>query len=187
MNKMTSDHYRGVLERADRLVSRDAVEAAFDRIAAEINRDFADKDPLVLCVVTGGIVTAGILLPRLDFALRLDYLHATRYRGNTSGGSLEWRHRPSEAIRGEHVLVVDDIFDEGITMAEIVAACREDGAASVHSVVLVEKERERSTDYRPDIIGLQVPDRYVMGYGLDYKSYFRNMPGIYAAADADVR
>lgn len=186
MSKMTHDHYRGVLERADRLVDRDAVEAAFDRIAAEVKGLLGDKDPLVLCVVTGGIVTAGVLLPRLDFALRLDYLHATRYRGGTRGGSLEWRHRPSDVIRGEHVLVVDDIFDEGITMAEIVAACEADGAASVHSAVLVEKERERPTDYRPDIVGLRVPNRYVMGYGLDYKSYFRNMPGIFAAADEDV-
>ena len=186
MNKMTPEHYRGVAERAELLVDKEQVERAFDRMAAEIGERFGALDPLVLCVVTGGIVTTGMLLPRLPFALRLDYVHATRYRGTTSGGELEWRHRPSDAIRGEHVLVVDDIFDEGVTMAQIVDACREDGAASVHGIVLVEKERERLTDYRPDIIGVTVPDRYVMGYGLDYKSYFRNAAGIYAAADADI-
>jgi hypoxanthine phosphoribosyltransferase len=89
-------------------------------------------------------------------------------------------------VRGEHVLVVDDIFDEGLTMEAIVAACNEDGAASVVSAVLVEKERERPCAYRPDIVGLRVPDRYVMGFGLDYKSYFRNASSILAASDQDV-
>jgi hypoxanthine phosphoribosyltransferase len=136
--------------------------------------------------MTGGIIATGLLLPRLDFALRLDYAHATRYRGDTSGGRIEWRHRPAAAVRGEHVLVIDDIFDEGLTMEAIVDACIEDGAASVVSAVLVEKERERPCDYRPDIVGVRVPNRYVMGYGLDYKSYFRNADCILAASEHDV-
>ena len=139
MNKMTSDQYQGVRQRAELVVSRDDVETALDRMASQITAAFADKDPLILCVVAGGIITTGMLLPRLDFALRLDYIHASRYQGATSGGDLCWKHRPSDAIRGEHVIVVDDIFDEGITMAAIVDACREDGAASVHSAVLTEK------------------------------------------------
>jgi hypoxanthine phosphoribosyltransferase len=183
---MTPEQYQGVRERSELLVDRAGVDAALDRMAASVTDVLADKDPLVLCVVTGGIVTAGLLLPRLDFALRLEYVHASRYRDATSGGALHWLHRPSDAVRGEHVLVVDDIFDEGVTMAMIVDACHQDGAASVHSAVLTEKSRARDTDYRPDIVGLVLPDRYVMGYGLDYKSYFRNAPGIYAAADEDV-
>lgn len=186
MNKMTSQQFQAIHDRMELLVDRDQVEAAFDRMAEQVTAVFADKDPLLLCVVTGGIVTAGLLLPRLGFQLRLDYVHATRYRGNTTGGELDWHHRPSDAIRGEHVLVVDDIFDEGLTMAAIVDACREDGAASVHSLVLTRKERQHPTAYRPDIIGLMIPDRYVMGYGLDYKGYFRNAAGIYAAAADDV-
>ncbi|KAA6186244.1 hypoxanthine-guanine phosphoribosyltransferase [Thiohalocapsa marina] len=186
MSKMTPEQFHGVRQRMDLIADQAAVERAFDDMAQAIEQRYADKDPLLLCVVTGGIVTAGLLLPRLDIQLRLDYVHASRYRGATSGGELHWRHRPSEAIQGEHVLVVDDIFDEGCTMAAIVDACVADGAASVQSVVLARKERAHATDYRPDIIGLTVPDRYVMGYGLDYKNYFRNAAGIYAAADEDV-
>jgi hypoxanthine phosphoribosyltransferase len=186
MSKMSPEQYQGVRQRAELIVDPLHVEAAIDRMAAAITASSGDKDPLVLCVVTGGIITTGLLLPRLDFALRLDYVHASRYQGDTSGGELYWKHRPTEAIRGEHVLVVDDIFDEGITMAAIVDACREDGAASVQSVVLTEKLRPRTTAYRPDIVGLTLPDRYVMGYGLDYKCYFRNAPGIFAAAAEDV-
>jgi hypoxanthine phosphoribosyltransferase len=186
MNKMSPEQFQAIRGRMELLVDRAHVEAALDRMAEQVTAAFADKDPLLLCVVTGGIVTAGLLLPRLDFQLRLDYVHASRYRGKTTGGELDWHHRPSDAIRGEHVLVIDDIFDEGLTMAAIVDACRDDGALSVHSLVLTRKERAHPTDYRPDIVGLTIPDRYVMGYGLDYKRYFRNAAGIYAAADEDV-
>jgi len=185
MNKMSAGQYDGVAERAELLVGQPDVESALDRMAEQVTERLAGTDPVILAVMTGGIVVTGLLLPRLDFQLRLEYIHATRYRNTTRGGALEWRHRPTEAIRGQHVLVVDDIFDEGVTMEAIVDACREDGAAEVQSAVLVEKLRPRDCAYRPDVIGMEIPDRYVMGYGLDYKSYFRNAPGIYAAADED--
>jgi hypoxanthine phosphoribosyltransferase len=155
-------------------------------MAIAITAELAEKDPLVLCVMTGALVVVGRLVPRLQFQLRLDYLHATRYRGATSGGDLTWLHRPTEAIRGQHILVVDDILDEGVTLDAALRACRDDGAASVRSAVLVEKERPRVCPCNPDFVGVKVPDRYVYGYGLDYKDYFRNAAGIYAVADEDV-
>ncbi|MBK1650093.1 hypoxanthine-guanine phosphoribosyltransferase [Rhabdochromatium marinum] len=186
MNKMSLEAYQGVAERAECLVDQPGVEAAFDRMAESLHARLATLDPIVLSVMTGGVVTAGLLLPRLHFPLRLSYAHATRYREGTRGGTLEWKYRPADIVRGEHVLVVDDIFDEGVTLHEIVKACHEDGACSVTSAVLVEKLRERACEYRPDVVGLTTPDRYLMGYGLDYKSYFRNANGIYAAADQDI-
>jgi hypoxanthine phosphoribosyltransferase len=162
------------------------VEAAMDRMAGEITSDLAEADPLVLCIMTGGIVAAGQLLPRLGFPLQLDYLHLTRYRGATSGGQVVWTRHPKEAIRGRHILLVDDILDEGLTLEAAARVCGQDGAQSVRSAVLVEKERERPCDFRPDYIGVVVPDRYVFGYGLDYRGYFRNAAGIYAVAEEDV-
>ncbi len=185
MNKMNQEQYQAIAARAECLVSSAEVEAALQRMRDAIGDRLRARDPIVLCVMTGGIVATGLLLPRLDFPVRLDYVHATRYRDATRGGEIEWRHRPSAVVHGEHVLVIDDIFDEGLTMDAIVKACYEDGAASVVSAVLVEKERERQCDYRPDIVGMRVPDRYVMGYGLDYKSYFRNADRILAASEAD--
>jgi hypoxanthine phosphoribosyltransferase len=182
---MTPEQYHAVAARSEPLATPDEVETACDRMAAEIAEAVGDRDPVVLCVMTGGIVVTGLLLPRLPFPLRLDYVHATRYRGATRGGRLHWLHRPATAIRGEHVLIIDDIFDEGLTMEAIVAACRDDGARGIHSAVLVEKDRPRDCRYRPDIIGLKLPNRYVMGYGLDYRDYFRNAAGIHAAAPAD--
>lgn len=182
--KLTSTQYAAVAGRAECLVTGAEMEAAIDRMAAALTARLAGKDPLVLCVMTGGVILSGLLLPRLDFQLRLDYLHASRYRGATSGGEIVWRHRPSEAIRGEHVLVLDDILDEGITLDQVVRACHEDGAASVLSAVLVEKRRSHRC--LADVVGVTVADRYLYGYGLDYKNYFRNAPGIYAVADADI-
>lgn len=183
---MTREQYDAVASRAECLVTGREMEAVLDRLAGEITGVLGDKDPLVLCLMTGGVIAVGRLLPRLKFPLRLGYVHATRYRDTTSGGVLEWRHRPADAIRGQHVLVVDDILDEGLTLAAVTAACREDGAASVHSAVLVEKDRPRVCDCRADFVGVVLPDRYLYGCGLDYRGYFRNADGVYAVADTDI-
>ncbi len=181
---MKPEIYQQILAQSQQLATAEEVEAALDRMAQDIRRDLALLNPLVLCIMTGAVVPAGLLLPRLDFPLQLDYLHATRYRGTTRGGTLRWEHRPTEAVRGRQVLLLDDILDEGITMWEAVEACRADGAAQVYSAVLVEKERERKAPIRADYVGLRVPDRYVFGYGLDYEGYFRNAAGIYAIPEA---
>lgn len=184
--KMSREHYDAVAGRAELLVSGEAMERSLDRLAESITDLLADKDPLVLCVMTGAVIAVGRLLPRLEFPLGLDYVHATRYRGATRGGGLEWLHRPSGSVRGRHVLVVDDILDEGWTLDAVVKACREDEAVSVHSAVLVEKDRARACAIQADFVGVRLPDRYLYGYGLDYKGYFRNADGVYAVADEDV-
>lgn len=182
--KLDSHTYASVAERAECLVTDADMQVALDRMAADLTERLAGKDPLVLCVVTGAVIVTGLLLPRLDFQLRLDYVHASRYQGQTSGGELIWQHRPSDAIRAEHILVLDDILDEGVTLDQVIRACWEDGAASVQSAVLVEKIRPHRC--QADVVGVRVPDRYLYGYGLDYKNYFRNVRGIYAVADIDV-
>lgn len=183
---MTKEQYQAVAARAERLVGADEVEQALERLAVAITDAMADTNPVVLCVMTGAVIFAGRLLPKLDFPLEVDYVHASRYQGATSGGAIAWRHRPSDKVRGRNVLVLDDIYDEGITLDVIVKACNEDGAASVHSGVLVEKLRDRECVYRPDFVGIELPNRYLYGCGLDYKEYFRNADGIYAVADEDV-
>lgn len=182
--KLDPQDYDAVAARAVRLVSPEQIDAALDRMAASITERLAGQDPLVLCVMTGAVFVAGLLLPRLRFQLRVDYIHASRYQGATRGGDMVWRYRPSDAIRGQHILVLDDVLDEGITLQQVVEACRADGALSVQTAVLVAKEREHACE--ADIVGVQVEDLYLFGYGLDYKGYFRNADGIYAVADQDV-
>lgn len=184
--RLTPEDYAAVAARATLIIPGEELEWALDRMAGEITLDLAGSDPLVLCVMTGAVIVAGRLLPRLNFQLQMGYLHATRYRGATRGGELAWPHRPSAAIRGRQVLLVDDILDEGLTLEAAVRACREDGAASVRTAVLVAKDRARATDIEADYVGVRTPDLYLFGYGLDYKDYFRNVAGIYAVAHEDV-
>lgn len=161
------------------------METALDRMADEITASLKDSDPLVLCVMTGGIVAAGKLLTRLNFPLQLDYMHATRYRGATEGGALHWLARPATPLQGRVVLVVDDILDEGWTLAAILEECKTQGASAVYSAVLVDKMRDRKNALQADFVGLKVADRYVFGYGMDYYTYLRNAPGIFAVKDSE--
>lgn len=174
-----------VLRRAERLFDLDEVEQALDRIGRQIGRRLAGRDPVVLCVMNGGLLPAGRLLTRLDFPLWLDYVHATRYRGETVGGELRWVKKSGVPLAGRTVLIVDDILDEGFTLAAIADYCRDERAAQVYSAVVVEKVHDRGNGFRADFVGMQVPDRYVFGYGMDYGGYLRNAPGIFAVADAD--
>jgi hypoxanthine phosphoribosyltransferase len=171
---------RRVLEQADCLCTNEQVEASINNMAASITAVMADDNPVVLCVVIGGIILTGKLLPLLDFPLELDYIHATRYRGDTTGKDIQWRAEPATALKDRTVLVVDDILDEGYTLSAIVEQCRAAGAASVYSAVLVEKMHGRKADIKADFIGLKTEDRYLFGYGMDYKNQLRNAPGIFA-------
>lgn len=172
-----------VKQSADCIHDAAAVEAAFDRMAEAITRDLGDRTPLVISVMNGGLLPAGLLLPRLHFPLKVDYLHATRYREETVGSDLMWQRAPSEPLEGRHVLIVDDILDEGHTLAAIIAYCRAQNPASLSSAVLAQKEHDRGVRPPLEYVGLQVPDRYVFGCGMDYKGYWRNLMGIYAVAE----
>lgn len=186
MIKQTPDHIKGILARADLLHSNERIQQAVANMALNIRNVLADKDPLVLSIMNGGLFPTAMLLSFLDFHLRLSYLHATRYQSTTQGGTLEWIARPRWPLAGENVLIVDDIFDEGTTLELVVQYCQSEGATSVHSAVLVEKLKPRTCTYRPNFVGLTVEDRYVFGMGMDYKEYLRNLPGIYAVANTDL-
>lgn len=182
--KLTPADAKAVLESADCLYSRNQVEAALDKMAVEIMARLQDANPVLLCVMNGGLVPTGQLMTRLNFALQVDYVHATRYRDRTHGGELDWIARPHVDLKDRVVLVIDDILDEGVTLGAIVDYCVQQGAREVLSAVLVEKLHERKAGARhADFVGLQCEDRYVFGYGMDYKGFLRNAPGIYAVKD----
>lgn len=171
-----------VLAEADCLHDAARVQAAYDRMAGAIRAEYAVLDPLVLCVMIGGLVPTAELGRRLDFPLEVDYLHATRYRGATQGGGLLWKRQPEAArITRRHVLVIDDILDEGHTLVAIRRALLDFSPASLKVAVLAEKlHRRRAPGAQAEFIGLQVEDRYVFGCGMDYKEYWRQLPAIYA-------
>ncbi len=181
---MTPQEAYEIYRQAECLCSPDAVNSALDRMAAEITGVLGERNPLVLCVMTGAVVVAGQLLTRLNFPLQLDYIHATRYGGGTRGGTIRWLARPQNPLSGRTVLVVDDILDEGHTLAAIMEHCREEGAAGIYLAALVEKRHGRKAPgLKADFVGLEVEDRYVFGFGMDYEGYLRNLPGIYAVKE----
>ncbi|MCK5481484.1 MAG: hypoxanthine-guanine phosphoribosyltransferase [Gammaproteobacteria bacterium] len=177
---LSQDEVRAIRANAVCLHGSEAVHRALDRMAEAITAELGDSFPVVLCVLTGGIIPTGHILTRLSFPLETDYLHATRYRGETSGEKVHWLSKPETSLKGRTVLVVDDILDEGHTLAQILDYCRDAGASRVYTAVLIEKQHNRRVPgVSADFVGLQVEDRYVFGFGMDYRNYLRNLNGIY--------
>lgn len=177
---MSASEAQAVYRQSDCLFTLQEVEAAMDAMATEISRQLADKEPLVLAVMNGGLIPAGRLISRLDFPLRYDYVHASRYREETRGRGLLWERRPAFSLKGRTVLLVDDILDEGYTLEALIEACLEMGAEAVRSALLCAKSHGRGANIKGDFVALEVPDRYVFGYGMDFHGHLRNAPGIFA-------
>lgn len=169
-------------EQADCLADETVVEAALDRMATEITAALAHTNPIVYAVMNGGLILGGRILTRLPFPLEVAYLHATRYGHALQGTLLDWRVRPTQDLRDRTVLVLDDILDEGHTLAAIINYLKHEGAREVYSAVLTHKVHDRKAypGMRADFTGLDVADRFLFGCGMDYKGYWRNAPGIYA-------
>lgn len=171
-----------VMAEADLLVSETEVVAAISRVAREITQELKESNPIVLCVMNGGLIFCGQLLTQLNFPLEVGYMHATRYGQETRGATLDWIVKPKAELQGRTVLLLDDILDEGITLAAIAEYCRQQGASAVLMAALIEKLhlRKVTPGMHADFCGIEVGDRFLFGYGLDYKGYWRNAPGIYA-------
>lgn len=189
---MTSDwsqqsrYLQDVLARSECVVSREQVERALDRMALAIEQDYAGRVPVLLGVMVGGIIPLAALAQRLQMPLQMDYLHATRYRGGTRGGKLHWLVRPRLPLEGRDVIVVDDILDEGITLGSVLEELKGQGVRSLRVAVLARKRHgRRVAPVIADYLGVEVPDRYVYGCGMDYQEFFRQLPAIYALPEEE--
>jgi len=169
-----------MLEEAELVCSAEEVSRTIARLAGEITAELHDRYPLVLCVMNGGLFFCGQLLPLLRFPLHLDYVHASRYGDEISGRYVHWRVAPGDQVKGRQVLVIDDILDEGNTLAAVKAKVLEGGAASCRVAVLTDKAKRKPKPIVPDFVGLRIPDRFVFGCGLDAHGSWRNLPAIYA-------
>lgn len=169
-----------LLRQAELIFNPQQVNAAVQRLAQEITEAVGPAHPMVLCVMGGAVVFAGQLLPELDFPLQFDYVEANRYHQGTQGRHLVWKVMPPQQVRGRTVLLLDDILDEGHTLAAVRDKCLEAGALRVITAVLTEKDTGKPKPIQADHVGLQVPDRYVFGCGMDIHGWWRNLPAIYA-------
>lgn len=178
---ITSSQAQTVLNNARCIVDIHQINQLLDRLAVELSAVLKQSNPLIIPVMNGGLILAGHLLTRLQFPLQVDYCHATRYRNETEGGQLHWIAKPQNILKGRTVLILDDILDEGITLSSILEFCRKQKVEQVYSCVLVEKIHDRKSECpQADFVGMSVDDVYVFGFGMDYKGYLRNAPGIFA-------
>lgn len=168
-------------EGSQLIANREEVMAAVERLAAKLNEAYADTEVLALVVMNGAMIPASWILTRLKFPVMIDYMHVTRYRGSTEGMELYWIAHPRHELRDRHVLVIDDILDEGPTLGAVLDHCRQAGTLSVRCAVLAEKIHDRRAEgVAADFVGLQVPDKYVFGCGMDYAENLRHLDEIWA-------
>jgi hypoxanthine phosphoribosyltransferase len=181
---------RSLLENARQIVGPDQVQAAVRNVAGVLNQRFDDPQapfPLVLGVMGGAVVFTGNLLPLLAFPLEFDYIHVSRYGDDDRGGEVVWKVIPRQSVAGRTIIVVDDILDEGETLAHVKQRLLDMGAAEVILVVFADKELGKAKPVQADIVGLTIPNEFVVGFGMDVYGYWRNLPGLWSIRPEDLK
>jgi hypoxanthine phosphoribosyltransferase len=182
---MSEKDPKQLLEHSTLLADRKQVEAAVEKMAAAVNAFYGDREIVLLIVMTGAVLPAAWLAAKLKMPLQMDFVHATRYSGQTAGGEIEFRVPPRLNLEGKDVLVVDDIFDIGLTLQMIERYCQTRGARTVNSAVLVRKIHDReTTGEEPAFVGMDIEDRYIFGCGMDIYEHWRHLDEIRALQDS---
>lgn len=183
-----SKRFNSVHKRATCIYTKKEVDAALDNMAQEMSARLGNSDPIFLCVLIGGIVPLGNLLPRLDFQLEVNYIHVSSYDLENKAGDLHWKAEPTVDLFGRSIVVVDDILDTGTTLRAAIDYCKMRNAKEVYTAVLLDKNKPRKPGgiEKADFKALSIENYFVYGYGLDYSEYLRNAPGIYAVASEDL-
>ncbi len=180
---------RALLESAEEIFDKATVDASVTRMADELNARFDNPDnqefPLVLGVMGGAVVFTGNLLPQLTFPLEFDYIHVSRYGDEDKGGEVVWKVIPRSNVAGRTVIVLDDILDEGETLAHVKERLLEMGASEVILAVFADKAIGKTKPVTPDLVGITIPNRFVVGFGMDAYGYWRNLPGLWAIKTED--
>ncbi len=181
---MTTRQAREILQGAEQLYSAEQVQAALHGVASRIEAELSEQFPLVLSVMGGAVIFSGQLLPLLGFPLDFDYVHVSRYGDARHGGAMKWKVEPGENVRGRVVLLVDDILDEGHTLHALHDKVMQLGASRCYCAVFADKQHGKRKPISADFVAMDVPDRFVFGYGMDVQGAWRNLPAIYAVKES---
>jgi hypoxanthine phosphoribosyltransferase len=169
------------------VLSQEELSEGIARLARSVRADLGRQPVTVVGVLTGSIVLVADLIRSLDGPVRVGMVWASSYRGTaTSPGQLDLRLDLLPDLTGQHVLVVDDIFDTGRTLEGLLAELRQRGAASVRSLVLLKKTGRAEVSIEPDYVGFEIPDRFVIGYGLDFDGGWRHLPYLAALEPEEI-
>ena len=163
----------------DVLITAEQIRIRVDELAAEIRAVYRDKPFTVVGILTGSLVFLADLIRRIDLPHQIGLLQASSYRKTaTSPGELIIRDELLPDVRGRHLLLLDDILDTGQTITRLVDHLKAQGAATVRTCVLLRKRDRQRVPFEPDFCGFPIPDRFVIGYGLDYNEKYRNLADI---------
>ncbi|MCC7598620.1 hypoxanthine-guanine phosphoribosyltransferase [Janthinobacterium sp. FW305-129] len=191
MQEFHHNRARDLIKNAELLFDQDTVQASITRMADVLNTRFNAADskefPLVLGVMGGAVVFTGSLLPQLSFPLEFDYIHVSRYGDDDKGGEVVWKVIPRSNVAGRTVIVLDDILDEGETLAHVKQRLLDMGASEVILAVFADKAIGKKKPVQADIVGLVIPNRFVVGFGMDAYGYWRNLPGLWAIKPEDLK
>jgi hypoxanthine phosphoribosyltransferase len=161
------------------LIPADRIRTRIDQMAGEIARAYDGRAVTVVGILTGCLVFMADVIRHIDLPLRVAFLTASSYRGEaTTSGRLVIRDELLPDLAGRHVLLLDDILDTGKTLTRVVAHLLDRGAESVKVGVLLRKEGRQEVPFEPDFVGFAIPDKFVVGYGLDYNDEYRHLPFI---------
>ena len=172
------EHVQQARAEAELLVAPEQVQFAIDQVAVRMTTRLATEHPLLLCVLQGGFMYAAELAKRFDFPLQVAFVHVARYGDRTTGGTLRWLTKPELSVSKRHVLLVDDILDTGNTLLKVSKMLLPLEPKSLKTCVLLDKKSRRSVDMDADFIGFDIPDEFVVGYGLDFAESYRQLPYI---------
>lgn len=163
------------------LISSQKIHEQLEKVARVLEKHYNDEEITIVMVMKGSFILAADLMRHLSLPVKLEYIQASSYgEKGTKKGELSISSFDSIDLKGKHVLVIDDIFDTGETLSTIIKHIEKKGPKSLYSLVLLSKNVPHHTDYRPDRTLFDIEDHFVVGYGLDYKEYYRGLPDIYA-------
>lgn len=175
------DDVKQIQARGKCIYDRSTIEAAIATMAKDITAVLSNEAPLFLCTMNGALIFSGQLLTQLQFPLQVDYIHTSRFQGRMNAGDLHWIALPKTSLENRTVVILEDILDSGVTLSAIVDYCKQKKAKAVYTAVLIDKNHPRDENglEKADFTGLRVEDKFLIGYGLDYQGFLRNLPGIY--------
>jgi len=161
------------------LIPRVEIEAAVNRLATEITADYHDKKPILIGILKGSFIFLADLVRRLDFPLELDFVRLSSYGSSRkTSGTVEVVQGLESSVEGRHVIVVEDIVDSGLTISFFLNYLKKNAPASLKLCALTDKSSRRQVPVTIDYLGFTVPDKFLVGYGLDFDEQFRYLPDI---------
>ncbi len=168
------------------LLDEQELQQGVGKMAAQVNETFGDQPLTIVGVLTGSVVLLADLIRLLNMPMRVGVVQASSYREGTTRGKLTINSELMPDISGRHVLLVDDIFDTGHTLVEVICMMKKLGPEAIHSAVLLRKEGRQEVEYEPNFVAFTIPDEFVVGYGLDYADAYRNLSYVAALEPEDL-